>query len=178
MNRPATSAVQTELLAFAGRARKGVAQAAVCLVFTGLLASQAVADGGLKSKALQAVEQGRFSKAIRYLEHIPAKARSHADNRALAYSYFRARKLDRAKALAQTLVKQSPGDDEAAILLGDIHAAQDEWKKALPLYIKACQTKGAPPQRWLRVGQAWQAVGRPAMAELAFDQYQRLSGTR
>ncbi|MEX2500551.1 MAG: tetratricopeptide repeat protein [Wenzhouxiangellaceae bacterium] len=136
-------------------------------------AAPALGDDDLGSRAMDAVEHGHFSKAIRFLEHIPAEQRTHDEYHLLAYSYFRARKLDHAQALAEELVDKSPSDDESILLLGDILAAKGEWEKALPLYIKSCEFNGAPAERWLRVGQAWQALGRPEKAGQAFDEHQR-----
>lgn len=135
-------------------------------------------DNEFKLRAHSSMDDGKFERAIGYLERVPEEQRSSLDNRNLAYSYFRERKLDRAQLAAERAIRQSPEDDQAMLLLGDIFAQQGEWDKALPLYIKACESRNAPPERWLRVGQAWQALGEPEKAEAAFSEHERLSEMR
>lgn len=139
-------------------------------------AMSAWAGEDLKSQAHQAIDRGQFSRAVVYLEHIDPTKRGQAEDYALAYSYYRIRDLDRAESLATAILDHAPDDEEALLLLGDIRARQGNWSAALNLYLQVAEAPGAPPEHWLRVGQAWQRLGEPDHAEEAFGAYRKQAG--
>lgn len=146
------------------------AAAAALLTFSVIVG----ADESLKAKARHALEAGRFSEAIPYLEHIGPDQRTEAENIALARSYLRADQHRRAETLAKQILEDAPNhhnNDSALLVLADAYADQGKWAEALPLYFQTCMSKGAPPERWLRVGQVLQILDEPELAEVAFGIY-------
>jgi cytochrome c-type biogenesis protein CcmH/NrfG len=80
---------------------------------------------------------------------------------------------DQAEDLARSILARAPKNTEALLVLGDVFAMRGNWRQAAVQYAAATASDSPRPEIWLRLGQALQYDGQPAMAELAFDTYRR-----
>lgn len=105
------------------------------------------------------------------IERIPAKDRPVAMERSLARAYHTQGRLDAAAAAADSALKRDARDADAWLVKGDVLRERGDWGGALAAFKQAAALRPQDVDVQLRIGQAYQELGRTNEADAAFDRY-------
>jgi tetratricopeptide (TPR) repeat protein len=138
-----------------------------------LLPLMATAGAPELESAHAAYGAGKFYQAVEQYERAGASRRDVTATAELARSYQITRQPERAEALANAVLRQSPKNTEALLVLGDVLAARGDWHAAAERFVAATTSDSPQPEIWLRLGQALQAEGKADLADMAFSAYRQ-----
>ena len=137
------------------------------------LAAGAASDH--EEEAHSAFLKGKYRVAIEQYERAGQPALDTTARLELARSYLMNEEFGRATPLALEVLKSSPRNTDALVIVGDAEALQGHWHAAAERYAQAVASEKPRKEIWLSLGQALQYDGEPTMAELAFNAYSRMA---